>query len=267
MKVLATWSIKGGVGKTSAAVNLAHLAAREGRRTLVWDLDPQGAATYLFRVKDKVKGGSAGLVRASGELPERIRPTTTRGLDVLPSNLRLRDLDLALDAVKNPTERIRRILDSVADNYDIAVLDCPPSVSLVSENVVCASDVVLVPVVPAALSVRTFDQVLSFVDSITEPPKSPPMVVGFLSMVDKRRRLHRDLVEDLTVRHDMIAMTPIPDSSVVERMGDRRAPVVQFSPRSAPAQAYEELWIEVARRLWPSLSVHPLHWSSDAGDA
>jgi chromosome partitioning protein len=255
MKTLATWSIKGGVGKTSAAVNLAHLAARAGRRTLVWDLDPQGAATYLFRVKDKVKGGSAGLVRARGELPERIRETATPGLDVLPANLRLRDLDLALDAVKNPTERLRRLLESVSMDYDLVVLDCPPSVSLVSENVARAADVVLVPVVPAVLSVRTFDQVLEFVRSVAEPP---PTVVGFLSLVDMRRRLHRDLVEQLTVRHDVIAMTPIPDSSVVERMGDRRAPVVAFAARSPAAQAYEELWIEVARRLWPSLSMHPL---------
>jgi cellulose biosynthesis protein BcsQ len=263
MKILATWSIKGGVGKTSAAANLAHLAARDGRRTLLWDLDPQGAATYLFRVKDKVKGGSAGLVRAGGALDERIRTTTTERLDVLPANLRLRDLDLALDAVKNPTERIGQLLDSIAPEYDLAVLDCPPSVSLVSENVVLAADVVLVPVVPAALSVRTFDQLLKFVATVADPT---PNVVGFLSMVDKRRRLHRDLVEQLQVRHDMIAITPIPDSSVIERMGERRAPVVRFAPRSVAAQAYEELWIEVARRLWPTLSMHPLQWSSDGTD-
>src|SRR3954470_2881239 len=258
MKILATWSIKGGVGKTSAAANLAYLAARSGRRTLLWDLDPQGAATYLFRVKDKVKGGSAGLVRARGELGERVRPTSIQHLDVLPANLRLRDLDLALDSLKRPTERIRELLDSVNTDYDLAVLDCPPSVSLLSESVVCAADVVLVPVVPAALSVRTFDQVLQFVESVAQPK---PVVLGFLSLVDNRRRLHRELIEQLEVRHDVIAMTPIPDSAVVERMGERRAPVVQFAGRSAGAQAYEQLWIEVARALWPALSTHPLRWT------
>jgi cellulose biosynthesis protein BcsQ len=263
MKVLATWSIKGGVGKTSAAANLAHLAAREGRRTLLWDLDPQGAATYLFRVKDKVKGGSAGLVRARGSLGERIRPTATERLDVLPSNLRLRDLDLALDAVKKSTERIGRLLDSVATDYDLAVLDCPPSVSLVSENVVHAADVVLVPVIPAALSVRTLEQLTQFVATVTD---RPPTILGFLSMVDRRRRLHRDLAEQLAVERNDMALTPIPDSSVIERMGDRRAPVVRFAPRSTAARAYEELWIDVARRLWPSLSLHPVNWSSEASD-
>jgi cellulose biosynthesis protein BcsQ len=137
-------------------------------------------------------------------------------------------------------------------------------VSLVSENVARAVDVLLVPVVPAALSVRTFDQVLQFVATVADPP---PTVLGFLSLVDQRRRLHRDLVEELTVRHDVIAMTPIPDSSVVERMGDRRLPVAAFAARSSAAQAYAELWIEVARRLWPSLSVHPLHWSSEGNEA
>ena len=264
MKVLAAWSIKGGVGKTSAAANMAYLAAREGKRTLLWDLDPQGAATYLFRVKDKVRGGSAGLVRAEGSLPERIRRTSIDRLDVLPASLRLRDLDLALDALKKSTRRLGRLLDSVADDYDLAVLDCPPSISLVSENVVEAANVLLVPLIPAALSVRTLDQLTGFVATVTD---HPPIVLAFLSLVDKRRRLHRELTERLGVERSDVALTSIPDSAVVERMGERRAPVMQFAPRSPAAQAYAELWIEVASQLWPPLTMHATHWSSGATDA
>jgi chromosome partitioning protein len=264
MKALATWSIKGGVGKTSAAANLAWLAAREGRRTLLWDLDPQGAATYLFRVKDKVPGGSAGLVRAKDSLSSRIKHTTVPLLDVLPANLALRHLDLALDELKKPTRRLGRLLDSVADDYDLAVLDCPPSVSLVSESVVEAVDVLLVPVVPATLSVRTLEQLTKFVSSITE---QPPAVLAFLSMADRRRMMHRDLADQLRVDRTDIAMTAIPDAAVVERMALRAAPVVATAPNSPAAQAYAELWIETSALLWPNtgpprrLELGGTHWS------
>ncbi len=99
-KVLATYNIKGGVGKTSAAVNLSYLAAHGGSRTLLWDLDPQGAATYLFRVKPKVDGGASKLVRLKTDPAGLIKGTDYRLLDLLPADFSYRHMDLALDNVK-----------------------------------------------------------------------------------------------------------------------------------------------------------------------
>ena len=99
--VLATYNIKGGVGKTSAAVNLATLAAHDGARTLLWDLDPQGASTYLFRVKPKIKGGGAKLVRGKTDVEALIKGTDTEGLDLLPADFSYRHMDLALGDAKN----------------------------------------------------------------------------------------------------------------------------------------------------------------------
>ena len=111
MKVLATYNIKGGVGKTATAVNLAHVAAAEGNRVLVWDLDPQGAATFYFRVKPKVKGGGKAIVRGSIELGDAIKATDFDNLDLVPADFSYRHLDLWLDDAKKPLVRIRRALD------------------------------------------------------------------------------------------------------------------------------------------------------------
>jgi cellulose biosynthesis protein BcsQ len=245
VKVVATYSIKGGVGKTSSAVNLAALAAAEGRRTLIWDLDPQAAATYLFRIRPKVKGGGKGLVRGRNALIEAVKETDVVGLDLLPADFSYRNLDLALDGTKAPTRRLRELLDGVRDSYDLVVLDCPPSASLVSENVIRAVDLVAVPLIPAPLSIRTLDQLTEFVSSVKG---SPPKLLAFLSMVDRRKKLHRDSSEALRHRPS-VARAVIPYASAVELMGVTREPLVVTAPRSAVARAYGELWDEVVEEI------------------
>ena len=131
-RVLATYNIKGGVGKTSAAVNLATLAAHDGAPTLLWDLDPQGASTYLFRVRAKVKGGGAKLVRGKSDVDALLKGTDTEGLDLLPADFSYRHMDLALGDAKRPERRLARVLEPLQDEYEYTFLDCPPSISLVS---------------------------------------------------------------------------------------------------------------------------------------
>ena len=106
MKVLATYNIKGGVGKTATAVNLAYLAAAEGARTLVWDLDPQGAASFYFRVKPKVKGGSEALITGRRALDRAIKGTDYDNLDLIPADFSYRNMDLELGETKKRTRRI-----------------------------------------------------------------------------------------------------------------------------------------------------------------
>ena len=183
MKILATYNIKGGVGKTAAAVNLAHRAATEGHRVLVWDLDPQGAATFYFRVKPKVKGGGEALVQGRRELDRAIKGTDFANLDLVPADFSYRNLDLLLDDAKKPLGRLGKLLAPMKSDYDFVVLDCPPSISLASEAVFRASDALVVPVIPTTLSARTFDQLEAFVDDHPEVVKKLK-VFGFFSMVD-----------------------------------------------------------------------------------
>jgi chromosome partitioning protein len=242
VKVLASYSIKGGVGKTTAAVNLAWLAASEGRRVLLWDLDPQGGATYLLRVKPKVKGGGAALVRGRRELADAAKASDFDNLDLVPSDFSYRHLDLLLDAQKRPTRRLERLLRDVEDEYDVVVLDCPPSVSLVSENIVRAADLLLVPLLPAPLSVRTLDQLDAFVAGVKG---RSPGVLAYFSMVDRRRKLHRDVVAELSGERIGLTRTAVPVASAVEQMGVRRAPLVSWSPSSPAGTAFAALWQDV----------------------
>jgi cellulose biosynthesis protein BcsQ len=248
--VLATYNIKGGVGKTSAAVNLAYLAAQDGAQTLLWDLDPQGASTYLFRIKPRVKGGGRKLVRGRSDVDALIKGTDFERLDLLPADFSYRHMDLALDAAKHPTRSLTRVLAPLAEEYDYIFLDCPPSISLVSESVFEAADVLLVPLIPATLSSRTFGQLRRVVGDQAQ-------VMAFFSMVDARKRLHREVMEDLGGEHGAVLRTAIPSASDVERMGRERTAVEAFSPRGRAAAAYRALWDEVRERLRARADGHP----------
>jgi cellulose biosynthesis protein BcsQ len=246
-RVLATYNIKGGVGKTSTAVNLAYLAARGGAPTLVWDLDPQGASTYLFRVKPKVRGGARKVLRRAKDVASQIKGTDFERLDLLPADFRYRHMDLALDHFKHPTKRLARVLKPLRSQYEYIFLDCPPSISLVSESVFEAADALLVPMIPATLSSRTLEQLEPLV-------ADGPQVLAFFSMLDLSRSLHRELLERLRAAHPMSMLgAAIPVAEEVERMGEERDVVASFAPTSAAAAAYNALWLDVRRRLASSL--------------
>jgi chromosome partitioning protein len=164
----------------------------------------------------------------------------------LPADFSYRHMDLALDRTKRPQAGVARVLDPLGGEYDVVILDCPPSISLVSENVFAASDVLLVPLVPSTLSVRTFEQLRAF---LADHAPAAPAVVAFLSMVDRRRRLHRELASSLPATLPDVAAAGIPVASAVELMGTRRAPLVRSHPRSPAARAYAALWTELGDRL------------------
>jgi cellulose biosynthesis protein BcsQ len=246
MKILATYNIKGGVGKTAAAVNLAYLAAREGYRAAVWDLDPQGAASFYFRVKPKVKGGADALFKRERELGEVVKGTDFPGLDLIPADFSYRNMDLALDAHKKPARQLLKLMRPLSAEYDFLFLDCAPSISLVSEAVFHAADALLVPMIPTTLSLRTYRQLLKH---LKKAGLGTLNLLAFFSMVDRRKRLHREMVDQLPERYPAILRTVIPYASQVEQMGIQRAPVGVYAGRSVPAQSYERLWREVKGRL------------------
>lgn len=244
MKVLATYSIKGGVGKTTAAVNLAYEATRGGARVLLWDLDPQGAATFFVRVKPSLKGGAERLVSRHGDLGDHVRATDVSGLHVLPADFSLRHLDLHLDDAT--PDRLAALLGPVAPSYDVALLDCPPGITLTSEGVFGAADALLVPTIPSTLSARTLDQLTAFLASSDDAPA----VLPFISMIDRRRSVHRDVADALRSGWPQLLAAQVPSVAAVERMGVERAPLATYAPTSRGAVAFRDLWTEIAGRLW-----------------
>ena len=252
MRIYAVYNIKGGVGKTTTAVNLAYLAAKSGLRTALWDLDPQAAASFMFRVKPKVKGGGKALIGGKRPLDDAIKGTDFDNLDLIPADFTYRNMDLLLEAAAGgagrdtpggkPARKLSKLLAPLAEEYDAVFLDCPPSVSLVSENVLHAADVIVVPLIPTTLSVRTLEQLAEFV---AEFSGHKPQLLAFFSMVDRRKKLHREITEKLIVERTEVAATIIGALSVIETMSVERAPVAVFAPNSAAAKAYAALWAEL----------------------
>ncbi len=246
MKILATYNLKGGVGKTSTAVNLAYLAAREGYRVLLWDLDPQGAATFCFRVKPKVKGGIQGLKKRRRSLDEAVKATDFEGLDLIPADFSFRDFDQVFSDTKKPTKQLLKLLFPISREYDLLFIDCAPSISLVSENIFYAADALLIPLIPTTFSVRTFYQILHYFE---KRPSKHLKMLPFFSMYDSKRLLHREIIASLPKEFKGVLSTAIPYAKNVELMGLRRAPVGSFAARSKSAKAYERLWTEVQDKV------------------
>jgi cellulose biosynthesis protein BcsQ len=249
VKVLAILNIKGGVGKTVTAVNLGFLAARSGLRTLIWDLDPQGATTFYLKVKPRIRGGGKKLIRGKLDVDALIKGSDYEDLDLLPADFSYRKMDLALDGVGKPKRQLRRLIKPLSADYDLVLLDCPPGMTLVLESVLAAAAGLLVPTIPTTLSIRTLDQLARHLRK-----KGPRKlaVLPFFSMVDRRRTLHREIVDGDREGPFGFLKTSIPYSSTIEQMGARRKPLGAYAPRSRAAIAYRALWAEVYQRVFDS---------------
>ncbi|MGH8551491.1 MAG: ParA family protein [Methylococcales bacterium] len=246
MKTLALYSIKGGVGKTAAAVNLAYLSSAEGARTLVWDLDPQGSSSFYFRIKARVRGGGKGLIARKTEVERLIKGTDFDNLDLLPSDFSFRNLDLYLDSSKKPIKQISKILKPLSEEYDCVFLDCPPSISLLSEAVFGAADALISPIIPTTLSIRTLKQLEQYIDGQSGRKAG---LLAFFSMVDLRKKLHREVVESLSKDFPGLLHTLIPYASDIEQMGLHRAPVLHYASNSRSSIAFKGLWSDIKGRL------------------
>lgn len=246
MSILAVYSIKGGVGKTAAAVNLAYLAAQEDEPTLLVDLDPQGAASFYCRIRAGKKFNSRKLIRGGKGISKGIKGTDYGSLDALPASLSYRKLDLKLDEYRQPRKRIRDALRPFAKDYAHLILDCPPGLTLIAENVLVAADRVLLPVIPTTLSVNTYDLLFKF---CKQQKLDRRKILPFFSMVEKRKKMHRDIIADLRRGKDRFLDAQIPYSAEVEKMGLEREPLFAFSANCKAAKCYRELWAEVKSEI------------------
>ncbi|MFI5323206.1 MAG: ParA family protein [Thermodesulfobacteriota bacterium] len=244
MVTVALYSMKGGVGKTAAAVNLAYLASAYGFRTLLCDLDPQGAASFYFRIKASRNFNSSKFIKGGRNIDENIKGTDYPNLDLLPSNLSFRNLDLTLDEIKKSKSRLRAVFHEIEYEYDYLFLDCPPGISLVSENVFVAAEYILVPLTPTTLSVMTYEKLLKF---FRKKEYDTRKLFAFFSMVESKKSLHTEMMEKIESGGQNILRSRIPYRSDIERMGVYREPLPAYLPQSESAVFYMDLWEEVRR--------------------
>ncbi len=246
MKTLACYSIKGGVGKTASSVNLAYLAAQAGYRTLLIDLDSQGASSFYFRVRPSKKNWGKRFFQTYEQLLKQIKASDFDNLDIIPAHVSFRHFDALLSDQDKRERRLKRVLKGLKKEYDLIILDCPPTLSYLSEAVFHAANMILVPVIPTTLSERTFEQLQDFFRRNDLPTR---MVYPFFSMVQKQKHLHKNTIERLQNTTPRLLKTLIPFSTDIEKMGEHRSPISCFAPRSPGGQAYEALWQEIVCKM------------------
>ncbi|HRN57630.1 MAG TPA: ParA family protein [Agriterribacter sp.] len=241
MVTIALYNLKGGVGKTASCVNFAYLAAQDGYKTLLWDIDPQGSASFYCQAKPKHKGGIRKLIEKDADLEEAIMATDYDNLDIIPADLSAKSFDVILEEMKYSKKRLKSILQPLHKVYDFVFIDCPPGFSVLSENIFNAADIVLMPVIPTTLSIRTYNMVK---DYFKEKSIDLSKMMCFFTMADLRKNMHNEIMETL-YKDKKFFENYIPYLSDVEKMGIHRAPVETYARSGYAAQCYRDLWTEI----------------------
>ncbi len=245
MSVLACFSIKGGVGKTTTAVSLAHIAAAKGYRTLLWDLDSQGAASFYLNARNS-KQFDWSMANDVKQLGKYVVPSDFDNLDVIPnkfSNQRLDEILADEGAIKT---RLKAILFPMMKDYDLIILDCPPGISSLVDNALTAADHTVVPTIPAPLSVRTVRHLRKHL----KRAEIDTNLLPFFCMQDSRRASHKSIVEyHQKVDGDELLNSVVPYSAIVERMSVKKRPLAKYAGVSSAAAAYQSLFDEVEQKI------------------
>jgi len=243
MNSFAFYNLKGGVGKTTSTINLAFLAAKEGLKTLVWDLDPQGAASFYLGVKSVVKNESKKILKDTIDLQSAIQASPYENLSIIPADLSARQADILLNEQKQSKKRIATLIASLRGKYDVVIIDSPPGISLLHDNIFNAVKWILIPNIPTTLSIRSYDTLIQyFKDEELDKQK----IRCFFSMVDSRKNLHSDTIH-FFFKNTQFFKSYIPYLSEVEKMGVNEAPLETFAKNSYAAQCYRDLWKEIKK--------------------
>src|SRR5689334_21259847 len=216
--VIAVINNKGGVGKTTVAVNLAAALAAVPHRVLLVDLDSQASASIWCGVgRRHLRPSSASCLLERFPIREAVRSTYTPGLELLTGSIELASADVALCNLRGRELALKRVLDKIIARYDVVILDCPPSLSLLGINALLASDLLLVPVVPDPLSAEGLVSLLANDDRVRRrmPMKSRGSAI-VVTMHQRRRKGSRELVDRLRAQHrDRVLHTEISWSTVL----------------------------------------------------
>ena len=243
-EIIACTNQKGGVGKTTTVVNLASYLARSGRRVLVVDLDPQGNATSgLGLASVPVERSIHPVLVDGGDAQDRVVPAATEGLSIIPSSRDLAGAEVELVPVEARERRLARALRPLTSSYDTLLLDCPPSLGLLTVNALTAADSVLIPIQCEYYALEGLGQLLSTIELVRAHLNPGLAIKGvLLTMFDARTTLSADVSAEVR-RHlpDQVFRTVIPRSVRLAEAPSFGRPISEHAPGSKGAQAYHDL--------------------------
>lgn len=247
-KTVAIANQKGGVGKSTTAINLGAYLAMEGQRVLVVDLDPQSNATSGLGVVPRSSNLQIyDVLINETPLEETIVQTSTEGLDLAPSSLRLAGAEVELVSVLSRENRLRKSLEPVKERYDIILVDCPPSLGLLTVNALAAADEIMIPIQCEYYALEGLVLLLRTIEKI-RVYLNPGLRIGgiLLTMHDTRTNISKQVMEEVRKQYpNETFITVIPRNVRLSEAPSYGKPISQYDPTSRGAQAYQDLAKEV----------------------
>mgnify|MGYP002515586197 FL=1 len=250
-KVVAFSNQKGGVGKTSTCVNMAASLALRGYKVLLVDIDAQGNSTTGMGIaKNTLARSIYNVLIDQTYISDVIIPTSIEGLDILPSNIDLAGAEVELVYLKNREKRLRMALETVKNKYDYVMIDCPPSLNLLTINALTASDAVIIPIQCEFFAVEGLTKLLNTINLVVKSTNKSLTVGGIvLTMNDNRPLVSKQIQAELRQYFgSKVFNTVIPRNIRVSEAPSHGKPVIIYDPRSKGAKSYVELTTEFLQR-------------------